>query len=350
LARRGAGVDGASRSGAEVGHRTARRPGPHYLPGRSRDLDREWRAGRDAARVARRSAQRSACTTDRRAAHAQRTRLFGQRDRQLRSGVMIGRASRRKPARRGWSSTTLAATGWGESTFAELAWDKSRSAAARWGAGGAALGIIVGAIAFAPAAWLANGVASATGQRLLLAEARGTVWSGSAVPILTGGPGSRDAAALPGRVEWTLGLKGLGFELRARQACCLNGTVALQLKPGLGRMNIVLVPPAGGWIGQWPSAWLGGLGTPFNTLQLGGPIRLTSPGIAFESVQGRWLVRGRADVELVNASSRVSTLDSLGSYRLTLNGDASNAGGAQITLATTEGALQLDGTGTWGAN
>jgi len=189
---------------------------------------------------------------------------------------MIGRASRRKPARRGWSSTTLAATGWGESTFAELAWDKSRSAAARWGAGGAALGIIVGAIAFAPAAWLANGVASATGQRLLLAEARGTVWSGSAVPILTGGPGSRDAAALPGRVEWTLGLKGLGFELRARQACCLNGTVALRLRPGLGRMAVTLVPPAG-WVGQWPSAWLSGLGTPFNTLQLGGSVRLVSP-------------------------------------------------------------------------
>ena len=255
----------------------------------------------------------------------------------------------RRRSRRGWANT-VAATGWGESTYAELAWDKQRSASLRWGIAGIVVGLLIGIVVFAPAAWLASAVASATQQRLLLADARGTIWSGSAVPVLTGGPGSRDASALPGRMEWTLGLRGLGFELRARQACCLNNTVALQLKPGLGRMNIVLVPPAGGWIGQWPSAWLGGLGTPFNTLQLGGAIRLTSPGIAFESVQGRWLVRGRADVELVNASSRVSTLDSLGSYRLTLNGDASNAGGAQITLATTEGALQLDGTGTWGAN
>ncbi|TMH34479.1 MAG: type II secretion system protein N [Betaproteobacteria bacterium] len=261
---------------------------------------------------------------------------------------MIGRASRRKPARRGWSSTTLAATGWGESTFAELAWDKSRSAAARWGAGGAALGIIVGAIAFAPAAWLANGVASATGQRLLLAEARGTVWSGSAVPILTGGPGSRDAAALPGRVEWTLGLKGLGFELRARQACCLNGTVALRLRPGLGRIAVTLVPPAG-WVGQWPSAWLSGLGTPFNTLQLGGSVRLVSPGLTFESVEGRWRVAGRADLEIVGASSRLSTLDSLGSYRLTLAGDPQNPGVSQLTLTTLEGALQLSGAGSWTA-
>ncbi|WP_280154275.1 type II secretion system protein N [Piscinibacter sp. XHJ-5] len=254
----------------------------------------------------------------------------------------------RKGSRRGWANT-VAATGWGESTYAELQWDKSRSAAMRWGVAGAVVGLLIGLVAFAPAAWLAGAVASATNQRLLLADARGTIWSGSAVPVLTGGPGSRDASALPGRMEWTLGVKGLGFELRASQACCLNGTVVLELRPGLGRMNVTLVPSQGGWIGQWPSAWLGGLGTPFNTLQLGGSIRLTSPGITFETVEGRTLVRGRADVELVNASSRLSTLDSLGSYRLTLNGDAASAGTSQLNLSTLEGALQLTGSGTWGA-
>ncbi|HEX6706327.1 MAG TPA: type II secretion system protein N [Albitalea sp.] len=262
---------------------------------------------------------------------------------------MIRSLLRRRNPRRGWSNT-VAATGWGESTYAELAWDKSRGASKRWAIIGVVVGGLIGVIAFAPAAWLAGAVASATNQRLLLADARGTVWSGSAVPVLTGGPGSHDASALSGRMEWTLGLKGLGLELLARQSCCLNGTVAVQVKPGFGRMNVTLVPPLGGWIGQWPSAWLGGMGTPFNTLQLGGAIRLTSPGISFESVQGRWLVRGRADVELVNASSRLSTLDSLGSYRLTLNGDPSGSGASQLTLSTTEGALQLSGNGTWGAN
>jgi general secretion pathway protein N len=257
---------------------------------------------------------------------------------------------RRRGSRRAWANTSVAATGWGESTFAELAWDKSRGAALRWGIAGAAVGVLIGLVAFAPAAWLASAVASATDQRLLLADARGTLWSGSAVPVLTGGPGSRDASALPGRMEWTLGLKGLGLELRATQACCLNGTIALELKPGFGRMSTTLVPPQGGWIGQWPSAWLGGLGTPFNTLQLGGSIRLSSPGITFETVQGRTLVRGRADVELVNASSRLSTLDSLGTYRLSLTGDAASAGTSRLTLSTLEGALQLSGSGTWGAD
>ena len=259
---------------------------------------------------------------------------------------MIRRGGRRKPGRRLWANT-LAASGWGESTYAEQAWDKSRSAATRWAVGGVVAGVLVGIVAFAPAAWLANAVASATGQRVLLTEARGTVWSGSAVPVLTGGPDSHDASALPGRIEWTLGLSGLAFELRARHACCLNGSVALQLRPGLSRMTATLVPPPG-WVGQWPSAWLAGLGTPFNTLQLGGALRLVSPGLTLESVQGRWRMQGRADLELVGASSRLSTLDTLGSYRLTLAGDPGNAGASQLTLSTLEGALQLNGSGTWG--
>ena len=253
---------------------------------------------------------------------------------------------RRKRARRPFGST-VAATGWGESTFAELSWDKSRSASLRWAVAGAVLGVAVALIAFAPAAWLARALASASGQRVLLADARGTVWSGSAVAVLTGGPGSRDASALPGRLNWTLGWHGLGLELHARHACCLNGDVALQIRPGLGRYTLTLVPPSG-WVGQWPAALLGGLGTPWNTMELGGSVRLASPAFKLESVQGRWLVAGRADLELVGVSSRMSTLDSLGSYRLGLSGDAANPGVAQLSLLTVDGALQLSGTGTLG--
>ncbi|MBC7733740.1 MAG: type II secretion system protein N [Bacteriovorax sp.] len=209
------------------------------------------------------------------------------------------------------------------------------------------LGVAVALVAFAPAAWLARAVALASDQRVLLADARGTVWSGSAVAVLTGGPGSRDASALPGRLNWTVGWHGLGLELHARHACCLNGDVALQIRPGLGRYTLTLVPPSG-WVGQWPAALLGGLGTPWNTMELGGSVRLVSPALKLESVQGRWLVDGRADMELVGVSSRMSTLDSLGSYRLGLSGDPANPGIAQLSLLTVDGALQLSGTGTVG--
>ncbi len=251
---------------------------------------------------------------------------------------------RRKRNRKLWSPTA-AATGWAESTYAEQAWERSRSAAFRWGVAGAVLGAAAALVAFAPAAWLAQAVASATGERLLLADARGTVWAGSAVAVLTGGPGSRDASTLPGRLDWSLGLKGLAFELSARHACCLNGTQTLQLRPGLGRINARLAPSAG-WVGQWPSALLGGLGTPWNTLQLGGAVRLSSPGLSIDSVQGRVRVEGRADIDLVGVSSRLSTLPTLGSYRLSLSGDP--AGAAQLELSTQEGALQLSGNGSIG--
>ena len=255
---------------------------------------------------------------------------------------------RRKRARtRGLFAPTVAATGWGESTFAELSWDKSRGAALRWAIGGAAVGVLGALLAFAPAAWLAGAVAQATDQRLLLADARGTVWNGSSVAVLTGGQGSRDASSLPGRLGWTLHLKGLGLELQLQHACCLNGTVALQVKPGFGRTEFILVPPAG-WVGQWPAALMGGLGTPFNTMQLGGSVRLESKALRIESVQGRWLVDGRADFDIVEASSRLSTLESLGTYRLSVFGDAANPGISLLSLSTSGGALQLSGTGTWG--
>lgn len=252
---------------------------------------------------------------------------------------------RRRKARP-WANTA-SATGWGESTFAEIAWDKSRSATTRWAVFGIVVGVLVGVIVFAPAAWLARGIASATNEHLLLADARGTVWSGSAVVVLTGGPGSRDASALPGRLDWTVGLKGLGLELRARHGCCLNGPASIVVRPGLGRVSIALGANPG-WIGQWPSAWLGGLGTPWNTMQMGGSLRLSSPGLTVESVQGRWRLTGRADVDLLDVSSRLSTLDTLGSYRFTVAADPSGNGASQLMLSTQQGALQLSGSGSLG--
>lgn len=252
---------------------------------------------------------------------------------------------RRPTARR--RSAGPASVLWGESTYAQQAWDRSRRASLRWAVVGAIFGTAVGAVAFAPANWLASAVASASDERLLLGDARGTVWSGSAVPVLAGGQGSRDAAALPGRLAWTIALNGSGVDIRATQACCLNGTVALRLTPGLSRWTAVLAPPPG-WVGQWPSAWLGGLGTPWNTLQLGGSFRLLSPGFALEWVAGRWRVDGQADIELVNASSRLATLEPLGSYRMRLIGDPANAGQPRLELSTQEGALQLSGAGSVG--
>lgn len=246
-----------------------------------------------------------------------------------------------------WSKKRFARTGFAESTLAELAWQRSRGAVGRWAVAGAAAGALAGLVAFAPAAWLAAAVASATGDRLLLTDARGTLWRGSALPVLTGGPGSRDASALPDRIEWQLSWRGLAAELSARQACCLRGEVRALIRPGLGRLSVQVLPTTSSTLGQWPAAWLVGLGTPWNTLQLGGALRVTSPGLTVEWVQGRVRFTGQATLDIAGASSRIATLETLGSYRLTLQGDAASGSAASLHLVTIDGALKLSGEGQW---
>jgi general secretion pathway protein N len=135
--------------------------------------------------------------------------------------------------------------------------------------------------------------------------------------------------------------------LTARHACCLNGAIGVHVKPGFGRLALTLAPRQG-WVGQWPSAWLGGLGTPWNTLQLGGAVRLASPGVTVETVQGRWRVDGQADIEFLGVSSRMTTLNTLGNYRMSLSGNGGQGGTSQLKLSTQDGALQLSGDGTLG--
>jgi general secretion pathway protein N len=232
-----------------------------------------------------------------------------------------------------------------------------------WAAGGALLGAAVAVVMFAPAAWLAGSVASGTSGRLLLADARGTVWQGSAVLVLTGGSGSNDASALPGRLQWSMGLgsNGLapGLTLRAQHACCINDQAVFHVLPGFSRTRIEIAanPPTAVTtpqaqpqlqrIGQWPASWLAGLGTPWNTLQLSGQMRLSTPGLSLESVQGRWVMGGQADLALDDMASRVSTLDVLGSYQLSLVGDP-KGDSANLSVTTRSGALQLNGNGTVG--
>lgn len=225
------------------------------------------------------------------------------------------------------------------------------SGARRWAAFGVAAGIVLAAVIWAPAAWLARAVNSASEGRLLLAEARGTVWNGSAVVVLTGGPDSRDASALPGRLHWLMrpSLRdGAALALHLGQPCCMREDAVILLRPGLGRTQLE-IPASEGWLAHVPTGWLAGLGTPWNTLELGGQLRLRSSGLRLETVEGRWRVAGSAAVELHDLSSRLSTLPTLGSYRMDLRADPAQAGapGAALQLSTIDGALRLTAAGRW---
>ena len=242
----------------------------------------------------------------------------------------------------------------------QLRWQRNHRAGRRWALWGLLLGAVVGAVLNAPAQWLADSLRQSTRDHLVLADARGSLWNGSAVLVLTGGADSHDASALPGRLQWQLRPDWRGLRLTAQQACCLNGDLHLHLQPQWGGYTLALGDAAaaagagtGGpskpakLIGHWPATWLAGLGTPWNTLQLGGLLQLASPGLAVQSVQGRLRLDGSLQLELRGASSRLSPLPTLGSYRVQLQGSGAAGEAATLRLDTDEGALQLSGSGQW---
>ncbi|GCL65739.1 type II secretion system protein N [Pseudaquabacterium pictum] len=240
-------------------------------------------------------------------------------------------------------------------------WQRALRAGRRWAVWGAVLGLGAGLVTQAPAQWLADGLQNATGGRLLLAEARGSLWNGSAVLVLTGGAGSRDAAALPGRLQWQLRPGWNGLQLTAQQACCLPDGLRLQLQPGWGGFSLALdgpAPPPGAAspaalpaaprpLGQWPASWLAGLGTPWNTLQLGGQLQLSSAGLRLQSAAGQLRLQGDLLLQLRGASSRLSVLPTLGSYQLLLQGSGQADSPTQLRLTSQDGPLRLNGEGQW---
>lgn len=254
--------------------------------------------------------------------------------------------------RPGWMrGATALTTRWLESTLEVARWENMRRAGRRWGWWGAGVGSVLGLIVCAPAPWLAQGVSALTDGKLLLADASGTIWRGDAVAVLTGGRGSRDARALPGRLNWSMRVAAGGLRLSLQQDCCLPVPLVLQVNPRWSGLQVLVGTQAdaaaamqtAGPLGHWPAAWLGGMGTPWNTLQLGGVLRLAGQDLRIEWVQGRVRMTGRAEVSLDNAASRLTTLERLGSYRLSVDGDAD--GQVQLRLGTLDGALQLSGSG-----
>ena len=208
-----------------------------------------------------------------------------------------------------------------------------------WALGGALMGLGLALVLFAPAHWLAGAIGQASAGRVVLDEPRGTVWSGSARLLLTGGAGSNDIAALPGRLQWTLRPAWGGVRARIDADCCTPQPLLFASRLRWGGLDLSLADGQS----QWPAAILAGLGTPWNTLQVQGTIELSAQGLSVEWVEGRLAIAGRAELRAQRLSSRLSTLRPMGSYRITLNGGPTPT----IQLDTLEGSLQLSGSGQW---
>lgn len=209
-----------------------------------------------------------------------------------------------------------------------------------WAAAGAVLGVLVCCLVFAPARWLSGWLHQASSGQILLQDARGSIWTGSASLSFAGGAGSQDITTLAGRLQWKLRPSLLsGLTLQLSSDCCIQQPWKWQVVPRWGGVDVSLSDG----VSNWPAQMLSGLGTPWNTVDARGQLLLTTHGLSFGWSPGRLTVTGKAQLQALDMSSRLSTLRPMGSYSLTLNGGATPG----LQLSTLRGALQLSGGGEW---
>ena len=209
-----------------------------------------------------------------------------------------------------------------------------------WAVTGACLGLVASLVVFAPARWLASAIEQGSESHVLLKETRGTVWDGTAQLVLAGGVGSRDAVALPERLQWRIRPAGLGLATELQADCCIPQPWRITLKPGWTGASVLLADGSS----RWPASVLTGLGTPWNTVQPEGQLTLSTQGLHLNWISNRLLMTGNARLEATDLSSKLSTLKPMGSYRITL-ASTGQAASPTLQLETLDGSLTLSGSG-----
>lgn len=213
----------------------------------------------------------------------------------------------------------------------------------RYATSGALLGLVVALWIWAPARWLAWGVAQASQGQVQWVNPRGTVWHGSAQLVLSGGSGSRNRQTLPGRLYWTLSPRWDGMRLGWQADCCVAQASSVQVKLGWNTWTLQVENHTS----SWPATLLTGLGAPWNTLQAEGQLQLRTDALQLHWAQGRLQMKGQVEMSLQDMSSRLSPIKPMGSYRIALKGTPEGTPTPSLALSTLQGPLLLSGQGQW---
>ncbi|MCO5105871.1 MAG: type II secretion system protein N [Burkholderiaceae bacterium] len=203
---------------------------------------------------------------------------------------------------------------------------------------GAALVLVLAA----PASFADRALERATGGRMRLAETDGTIWRGSGRLVLVD-PGAEAAnlrsvagVAVPGRIDW--GLRQLPLLIGQVDASIRVEGMAqpVRVQGGYGEIRV-----SGGSLAL-PTVELGRMGSPWNTLRPSGALSLRWENLTLR--QGG--LEGRAQIELRDASSAMTPVRPLGSYRVEVIG---RGGQAELGIQTLAGPLRLQGSGSFSA-
>jgi general secretion pathway protein N len=187
-----------------------------------------------------------------------------------------------------------------------------------------------------PAAWITPAFTKASGGHVNLVDPAGSLWHGSATLMLAAGSDTSAATLLPGRIEWHTGFWPL-----------FTGRIRMTMLQSEAMPDPITVDATahGSTVSQGtiavPASLLSGLGAPFNTLDLQGDVRLAWSDWRSFGKQSF----GQLTVTLNDASSRISLVKPLGSYRVVVQAEG---GSSAIDLSTLKGPLMLNGHGMVG--
>ena len=210
------------------------------------------------------------------------------------------------------------------------------------------LALIVAVVALAtalwsaPAAWIDAAVDRASGGRVRLAEASGSVWQGSARLVWadTGESAQTRASlagvALPGRVHWRLSALPLALGLIDASLRIDGMPQAVSLQGSFRELRI-----ANGQL-LLPQMELGALGSPWNTVRPAGAVSITWNNVTVAAQR----FDGTAVIELREIASALSPVRPLGNYRIEIQGRGAEA---ELVMSTLDGALMLAGRGVMSA-
>lgn len=199
-----------------------------------------------------------------------------------------------------------------------------------------AIAFIMTLLVTAPATLLARMVEAGSNGQLVLANATGTAWHGSATPAIRQRGGNLVALE---KLHWDIALLPLftgKIIIRLQwdnveQALPMAATISFDQ---IELRNVVLPLQA---------VILGELSPMLQPVQLSGKIQIKSELFTF-SKSG---VNGNAIADWTDAGSVLSSVKPLGSYRINLAGAGEQL---DITLMTTSGALLLEGKGSFTRN
>lgn len=209
-------------------------------------------------------------------------------------------------------------------------------AALPWCASGV-LAIAVMLVVLLPAAWITPVFARASDGHVNLVDADGSLWHGSATLLLAPGADRSASTLLPGRVEWTTAFWPLftghvRMTMRQTEAMAQAITLDATLRGAQVSSGAMAVP----------ASLLAGLGTPFNTLDLQGDVRIDwSDWRLFGND-----VFGPATVTINDMQTRISRVKPLGSYLAIWQAQGASS---TLDLSTLKGPLSLAGHGTFAA-